>query len=79
MLSRQQQWMMRENASYPLKFCTDIPDKNDAVRDIQLNARTSERELQARIIYRMVIVEGCCTMARSSSLGAKCSLVDTKV
>ena len=24
----------------------DIPDKNDAVRDIQLNARTSERELQ---------------------------------
>ena len=46
MLSRQQQWMMRENASYPLKFCTHIPDKNDAVRDIQLNARTSERELQ---------------------------------
>ena len=30
-------------------------------------------------IYRMVIVEGCCTMARSSSLGANCSLVDTKV
>ena len=30
-------------------------------------------------IYGMVIVEGCCTMARSSSLGANCSLVDTKV
>ena len=30
-------------------------------------------------IYRMVIVDGCCTMARSSSLGANCSLVDTKV
>ena len=30
-------------------------------------------------IYRMVIVEGCCTMARTSSLGANCSLVDTKV
>ena len=30
-------------------------------------------------IYRMVIVEGCCTMARPSSLGANCSLVDTKV
>ena len=30
-------------------------------------------------IYRMVIVEGRCTMARSSSLGANCSLVDTKV
>ena len=30
-------------------------------------------------IYRMVIVEGCCTMTRSSSLGANCSLVDTKV
>ena len=30
-------------------------------------------------IYRMVIVEGHCTMARSSSLGANCSLVDTKV
>ena len=30
-------------------------------------------------IYRMVIVEGCFTMARSSSLGANCSLVDTKV
>ena len=30
-------------------------------------------------IYRMVIVEGCCTMARSSSLGTNCSLVDTKV
>ena len=27
----------------------------------------------------MVIVEGCCTIARSSSLGANCSLVDTKV
>ena len=32
----------------------------------------------SRIIYRMVIVEGCCTMARLSSLGANCSLVDTK-
>ena len=31
------------------------------------------------IIYRMVIVEGRYTMARSSSLGANCSLVDTKV
>ena len=30
-------------------------------------------------VYRMVIVEGCCTMARLSSLGANCSLVDTKV
>ena len=30
-------------------------------------------------IYRMVIVEGRRTMARSSSLGANCSLVDTKV
>ena len=30
-------------------------------------------------IYRMVIVEGRCTMARSSSLGANYSLVDTKV
>ena len=30
-------------------------------------------------IYRMVIVEGCCTMVRSSSLGANCLLVDTKV
>ena len=30
-------------------------------------------------IYRMVIVEGHCTMARSSSLGANCSLVDTQV
>ena len=30
-------------------------------------------------IYRMVIVEGRCSMARSSSLGANCSLVDTKV
>ena len=30
-------------------------------------------------IYRMVIVEGRCTLARSSSLGANCSLVDTKV
>ena len=30
-------------------------------------------------IYRMVIVEGRCTMARLSSLGANCSLVDTKV
>ena len=31
------------------------------------------------IIYRMVIVAGRCTMTRSSSLGANCSLVDTKV
>ena len=30
-------------------------------------------------IYRMVIVEGRYTMARSSSLGANSSLVDTKV
>ena len=30
-------------------------------------------------LYRMVKVEGCCTMARLSSLGANCSLVDTKV
>ena len=30
-------------------------------------------------VYRMVIVEGRCTMARSSSLGANHSLVDTKV
>ena len=28
-------------------------------------------------IYRMAIVEGRCTMARSSSLGANCSLVDS--
>ena len=35
--------------------------------------------LEPMIIYRMVIVEGRCTMARSSSLGANCSLVDTKV
>ena len=30
-------------------------------------------------VYRMVIVEGRCTMTRLSSLGANCSLVDTKV
>ena len=30
-------------------------------------------------VYWMVIVEGRCTMARSSSLGANCSLVDRKV
>ena len=30
-------------------------------------------------IYGMVIVEGRCAMARLSSLGANCSLVDTKV
>ena len=30
-------------------------------------------------VYRMVIVEGRCTMARLSSLGANSSLVDTKV
>ena len=36
-------------------------------------------ELSARIIYRMVIVEGRYIMARLSSLGANCSLVDTKV
>ena len=34
---------------------------------------------QGSYIDRMVIVEGHCTMARSSSLGANCSLVDTKV
>ena len=38
-----------------------------------MNAATKDH------VYRMVIVEGCCTMARSSSLGANCSLVDTKV
>ena len=30
-------------------------------------------------VYRMVIVEGCCTVARSSSFEANCLLVDTKV
>ena len=35
--------------------------------------------LNPMIIYRMVIVEGRGTMARLSSLGANCSLVDTKV
>ena len=37
------------------------------------------KQEQAMIIYRMVTVEGRCTMARSSSLGANGSLVVTKV
>ena len=38
-----------------------------------------EIQLTKDHICRMVIVEGRCTMARLSSLGANCSLVDTKV
>ena len=44
-----------------------------------VNTNQDKRVRPKDHIYRMVIVEGRCTMARSSSLWANCSLVDTKV
>ena len=58
-------------------------EKNDKVRKMRkVESKLVEERLIlvcSMIIYRMVIVEGRCTIARSSSLGANCSLVDTKV
>ena len=53
--------------------------EEDTTESSRVSVSCNDDEGQTRIIYRMVIVEGCCTMARLSSLGANCSLVDTKV
>ena len=58
------------------------PAEDDDSREEALNTETGLDMILVPgkdHIYRMVIVEGRCTMARSSSLGANCSLVDTKV
>ena len=49
---------------------------------IHMSKKTKELHRRVSVkdhVYKMVIVEGRCTMARLSPLGANCSLVDTKV